>query len=72
MFGNGNWGVLGTGSEKDVKPETPVLVETLAKKDKKVVDVILGEYHSTALTEDGQVYTWGYGGKEGFFNWMYS
>lgn len=32
----------------------------------------LGEYHSVALTEDGSVYTWGYGGKTGFFNWMYS
>jgi alpha-tubulin suppressor-like RCC1 family protein len=34
--------------------------------------VALGEYHSVALTEDGSVYTWGYGGKTGFFNWMYS
>ena len=32
----------------------------------------LGEYHSVALTEDGEVYTWGYGGKIGYFNWMYS
>ena len=32
----------------------------------------LGEYHSVALTEDGSVFTWGYAGKTGFFNWMYS
>lgn len=24
------------------------------------------------LTGDGSIYTWGYGGKTGFFNWMYS
>lgn len=25
-----------------------------------------------ALDSKGQVWTWGYGGKKGFFNWMYS
>lgn len=30
----------------------------------------LGEYHTAALTEDGSIYTWGYGGKATFFNWM--
>ncbi len=24
------------------------------------------------MTSDGNVYTWGYGGKSGFFNWMYT
>jgi len=24
------------------------------------------------LAEDGSVWTWGYGGKKGFFNWMYA
>ena len=32
----------------------------------------MGEYHSIALTADGGVYTWGYAGKTGFFNWMYT
>ncbi len=32
----------------------------------------LGEYHSVVLTEDGNVYTWGYAGKTGMFNWMYT
>lgn len=36
------------------------------------MDVALGEYHSVALTDDGSIYTWGYAGKTGFFNWMYS
>lgn len=38
----------------------------------QVVDVALGDYHTIALTNDGGVWTWGYGGKKGMFNWMYS
>lgn len=47
-------------------------MEFFAKRNKKVVEVALGEYHTVALTDDGSVYTWGYGGKVGFFNWMYT
>ena len=62
--------MLGHGNENNVKFNEPRLVKGLANK--KVVDIALGEYHSVALTEDGSVYTWGYGGKKGFFNWMYT
>jgi len=55
-----------------VRFDSPKLVDYFQKKDRKVVDVALGEYHSVALTDDGNVYTWGYAGKVGFFNWMYS
>lgn len=37
----------------------------------KVKDVQLGEYHSMALTECGQVFTWGYGGKKGLLAGMF-
>jgi alpha-tubulin suppressor-like RCC1 family protein len=47
-------------------------VDYFTKRNKKVTEVALGEYHTAALTEDGSVYTWGYGGKVGFFNWMYT
>ena len=47
-------------------------MEYFEKKGLKVVDIGLGEYHSIALASDGQVYTWGYAGKVGFFNWMYT
>ena len=72
MFGSGNWGVLGNGNESDVIFNKPLLVEYFKKRGIKIKDVSLGEYHSVALSEDGEVYTWGYGGKIGYFNWMYS
>ena len=52
--------------------DNPKLVDYFKKHNLKVKDVSLAEYHTMALTEDGSVYTWGYGGKKGFFNWMYT
>mmetsp|Transcript_15010 Transcript_15010/g.20378 ORF Transcript_15010/g.20378 Transcript_15010/m.20378 type:complete len:256 (-) Transcript_15010:690-1457(-) len=69
-FGQGNWGVLGHGNEDSVNFAKPRHVDSLSKQS--IVDVAMGEYHTMALTEDGSVYTWGYGGKKGFFNWMYT
>ena len=69
-FGNGNWGVLGHGNENNIKFTHPKFVEALERK--KVVDVALGEYHTVALIDDGSVYTWGYAGKKGYFNWMFA
>ena len=69
-FGNGNWGVLGHGNEDNIRFDKPKLVQALTKK--KIVDITLGEYHNLALADDGSVYTWGYAGKKGYFNWMYS
>jgi len=71
-FGSGNWGVLGHGNENALSFNSPKLVETLAKADAKIVDFAAGEYHSVALGQDGSVWTWGYGGKKGFFNWMFT
>jgi alpha-tubulin suppressor-like RCC1 family protein len=72
MFGSGNWGVLGQGNEKDVRFDKPIQVTKFEKLGLKVVDCCLGEYHSMVLTDDGSVWTWGYAGKKGMFNWMYS
>ena len=70
MFGGGNWGVLGQGTEEDVRHTKPVQVTKFEKLGLKVVDVVLGECHTMALTDDGNLWTWGYGGKEGYFSWM--
>lgn len=69
-YGSGNWGVLGHGNERDIRFDKPKRVERFSKEE--VVDIALGEYHSLALTADGNVWTWGYGGKAGYFNWMYA
>ena len=37
-----------------------------------IVDIACGSQHTVALADDGNVYTWGYGGKKGYFNWMYA
>ena len=72
MFGSGNWGVLGQGNETDVRFDKPIQVTKFEKLGLKVVDCCLGEYHTMVLTDDGSVWTWGYAGKKGMFNWMYT
>lgn len=72
MFGSGNWGVLGQGDEENVSFKKPILVSKFEKMGLKIKDVALGEYHTFALDENGEVWTWGYAGKKGLFNWMYS
>ena len=62
--------MLGHGNEDNVNFKKPKMVKGLEKH--KVVDVAMGEYHTLAMTEDGNVYTWGYGDKAGYFNWMYA
>jgi len=61
--GYGNWGVLGHGNEKNIRYYDPKLVTKFEKEGLKVVDVALGDYHTLALTDDGNVWTWGYAGK---------
>lgn len=72
MFGSGNWGVLGQGNENDAAHTKPLPVTKFEKLGLKVKDVAVGESHTIALTEDGNVWTWGYAGKKGMFNWMYT
>ncbi|CAD8142128.1 unnamed protein product [Paramecium pentaurelia] len=61
-WGTGNSGQLGHNNDKDYN--TPQLVEFFTKNNLKVNQVALGDYHTVALTHDGDVWTWGYGGKE--------
>ena len=39
-YGNGNWGVLGHGNEKNIRFDKPKRVEAFSKKE--VVDVAIG------------------------------
>ena len=63
MWGNNGSGELGDGTTTNAyTPVRPKLEE-----DVKVKQVALGNQHTVALSEDGQVYTWGrnYGGALG-------
>eukprot|EP00658_Telonema_sp_P-2_P082665 TRINITY_DN8784_c0_g1_i1.p1 TRINITY_DN8784_c0_g1~~TRINITY_DN8784_c0_g1_i1.p1 ORF type:complete len:1789 (-),score=688.48 TRINITY_DN8784_c0_g1_i1:283-5649(-) len=50
QLGHGDWG----------SPRVPHLIKAL--QNKQVIQVGCGEYHSAALTANGEVYTWGDGG----------
>ena len=65
-FGRGSYGALGhnDGEKSHVEPKE---VEFFTRNGLKVIDISCGEASSIALTEDGDVWTWGYGGREGNF-----
>ncbi|XP_073033061.1 ultraviolet-B receptor UVR8-like isoform X1 [Primulina eburnea] len=63
-WGNNEYGQLGIG---DTQPRSqPIPVQGLS--DLTLVDIAAGGWHSTALTDDGEVYGWGRGehGRLGF------
>lgn len=61
-WGNGSSGQLGHNDDKSY--EEPKLIEFFAKNNLEVQEVALGENHTVALTSDGDVWTFGYGGRE--------
>lgn len=60
--GEGKYGALGHNDAKDYK--TPKRVDFFQKHNLKVVDVVCGQSYMMALTHDGDVWTWGWGGKQ--------
>ena len=65
-FGTGNWGVIGHGNEDEISYPHVKKVDYFSQNKIKIKKACLGDYHSFALTENGEVYTWGFGGKKGF------
>ncbi|OII73171.1 UVB-resistance protein UVR8 [Cryptosporidium ubiquitum] len=62
MFGGGAFGKLGFGSKDDVL--IPKLLEG-PLEDIEIIKVSLGSQHSAVVTNCGEVYTWGQGGRLG-------
>lgn len=60
-FGYGKYGALGHDSTFNSFYE-PKQVDFFKTKNLKVKDVACGEHHTIAVTENGEVYSWGYGG----------
>nr|GMC52650.1 PH, RCC1 and FYVE domains-containing protein 1-like isoform X1 [Ipomoea batatas] len=56
-WGEGSFGQLGHGVESDIY--NPKLINTLSGL--KITSAACGEYHTCAITVDGELYTWGDG-----------
>ncbi len=57
-WGKNNYGQVGSGTQKQELKVTDPLEINLPYK---VKDIFAGEEHSALITEEGEVYTWGYG-----------
>jgi len=65
-FGKGTYGVLGH-SEKNYNHVKPKLVQFFKKNNLKVTDVACGEKFTLAITDDGDVWSWGSGRRSDHF-----
>jgi alpha-tubulin suppressor-like RCC1 family protein len=41
-------------------------VEFFSEKELKVTDAVIGEHHTIVVTEDGDIWSWGFGGSYDF------
>jgi len=63
-FGSGTLGVLGHGSLNSEM--LPRRIDALTQTGRRFVAVAAGGCHALALTEEGQLYCWGWGGANGY------
>jgi len=63
MFGNNTFGQLGQGNVDDLTKENPKIVPYLAERNIKIKKVCCSVSNTIALSEDGDVYSWGFGGE---------
>ena len=61
MTGSDYWGCIGWGQCGDENVLTPVIVSKFFDSNVKVSQVACGDSHVVALTEDGDVFSWGCG-----------
>ena len=67
MFGSNVYGGLGIGSNKDYSYFEPQLVKYFVDKDIKIKKFCCSDFNTIALSQNGDIYTWGYGGREARF-----
>lgn len=60
-YGSNKYGQLGNGTKDNQKE--PKIISYFQKKGIKIKEALCGDRHTIALTHDGQVYTFGNGGK---------
>ena len=65
-FGKGTYGAMGTGNEVHAPYTHPIENRFFANNKLGIKNLALGEWHTVALTNGGDVYTCGYGGESGF------
>jgi len=63
-FGSGTLGVLGHGSLNSEM--LPRQIDALTQTGRRFVAVAAGDCHALALTEEGQLYCWGWGGANSY------
>lgn len=61
-WGLGSYGVLGHNDNKNYTE--PKLIEFFPKNNLRVTQIAVGDSHTAALTHDGDVWTWGWGGRK--------
>lgn len=66
-FGLNNHGALGGDRVNEYEPDQ---VDFFRSHRLKVVDVSCGERHTVAVTDNGEVWSWGYGGKSGLLSFL--
>jgi len=67
MFGANLYGSLGIGNNKDYSYFEPQLVKYFSDYDIKIKKFACSDNNTIALSEDGDVYTWGYGGRTSWY-----
>ena len=66
-WGNNDSGQLGDGTTTDILIPNNITENFNLNIDEKIIQVSLGGYHSSAITSEGRIFTWGsnFGGKLG-------
>jgi len=63
VWGWNNYGQLGNGTTTDQMTPTNITSQFSLNAEETITRVFLGDYHSSAITSEGRVFTWGYNSK---------